>query len=229
MKKIKIISAVIAVVLLALVNVIIFSVPVKLDLPMADAFWVSFVFVNVGVCAAVSGIFIGLRDKQDGYINAVAILVASYTYIVEEIAVANLFVFFPKWPLKAALICQIGSFLIYLLAILGILLAAFMREHNNKDIKEKVGFVHALEMNIEKAILLNKDSLVDKSLKEFKELLKYSDPMSIPEAMHEEDELRKLTEEIATKCEAGEEGVQSLIDSAKAHLKLRNEICLKNK
>ena len=229
MKKIKIASAVVAVLLLAIVNVIIFTLPVKLDLPMGDAFWVSFVFLNLGVCAAILGIMIGLRDKQDGYVNMVVILAASYSYITDEITAANLFVFHPNWPLKAALICQISSFLVYLLIIAGVLLAAFVREHNNKEIKEKVNYIHALELNIEKAILLNKDGSLMKPLSELKEQIRYSDPMSIPEAEKQEKELQKLSEEIAEKCEANEAGVLELIEKAKVELKLRNEICLKNK
>ena len=229
MKKIKIASAVIAVLLLAIVNVIIFTVPVKLNLTMGDAFWVSFVFLNVGVCVAILGILIGLKDKQDGYLNMVVILAASYTYIADEITAANLFVFHPHWPLKSALICQVSSFLVYLLIMAGILLASFVREHNNAEIKEKVNFVNSLSLKLEKAILTCKDASTKESLAELKEALRDSDPMSTPEAAGEEKELEKLCEEIANKCEAGEEGVNELIEKAKVHLKLRNEICLKSK
>ena len=229
MKKIKILTLVIAAVLLAIVNVIIFTVPVKLNLPLGNAFWTSFIFVNVGVCMAVLAVMLAFRDKNDGYINSVAILTVSYAYIVEEITAANLFVFFPKWPIRAALICQIGSFLVYLLIVLSIFLAGFIREHNNKEINEKVSFINSLELDIEKAILSNKDVSLKQALKDLKELVRYSDPMSNENAKQEEAILKDLTSQIAEKCEANEEGVLSLVEKAKMHLKIRNEICLKSK
>ena len=102
-------------------------------------------------------------------------------------------------------------------------------EHNNKEINEKVSFINSLELDIEKAILSNKDVSLKQALKDLKELVRYSDPMSNENAKQEEAILKDLTSQIAEKCEANEEGVLSLVEKAKMHLKIRNEICLKSK
>ena len=228
MKKIKIVVVAIALLLIAAQNLTMFKIPTMFGLELGNAFWLSFFFCNLAFLVTTLMLWFGLTEKKDATIHLGALLGVSYTYIVEEVAIANAFVYAPNAKFTPALLCQLASFLVYLATILMVILGIFWKEKNQKQVSKKVNFIYSLELELSKGMNNATDSNVKKRIESLKEKVHYSDPMSNDRAAEEEAKLVVLISEIAQKSSESQE-VMSLIDEAENVLKIRNEICLRTK
>ena len=228
MKKIRITVLIIAILLIAAQNITMFKIPSLLGLELGTAFWISFGFCNLAFLVTTLILWFGLSEKKDSTIHLGALLSVSYTYLVEEIALANVFTYIPNAKVTPTLLCQLASFLVYLATILMVLLGIFWKEKNNKLVSQKVNFIYSLELELSKAENNANNVEVKKAIGALKEKVHYSDPMSNEKAGAEEAKLFLLVPQVTEKCNDALE-VMSLIKEIEDVLKIRNEICLRTK
>ena len=230
MKKIKIIVVSIAVLLIAAQNLTMFKIPSMLGLELGTSFWICFAFLNFAFVTTTLMLWFGLSDKKDATIHLGALLGVSYGYLVEEIVLANVFIYYPNAKTTPVLLCQLASFLVYLATILMVFLGVFWKEKNNKVVNEKVNFISSLEIELTKASRECNDSEIKEKIDNLKEKIHYSDPMSKESAKEEEAKLLVLVSKIQSGASTkSKEELLSLIKQAELTLLYRNEICLKTK
>lgn len=228
MKKIKLTVVGIAVLLIAAQNLTMFKIPSMFNLELGPAFWISFWFCNAAFLIVTLMLWFGLNEKKDATIHLGALLGVSYTYLAEEIAIANLFIYTPNAKTTPVWLCQLASMLIYLATILLVLLGVFWKEKNQKHVNKKVGFIYSLELELTKAGNYAENIDVQKAIESLREKIHFADPMSNENASEEEAKLVLLVSEIVQKSKDSQE-VMPLIKEAENVLKVRNEICLRTK
>ena len=228
MKKIRYVVLAIAILIIAAQNITMFKIPSAFGLTLGSAFWISFAFCNLAFVLTTLILWFGVSEKKDATIHLGALLIVSYTYIVEEITLANLFVYLPRVKVTPVWLCQLASLLIYIATILMVMLGVFWKEKNQKLINAKVNYINSLELELSRAANKASDLDTQKAILSLKEKIHYADPMSNEKASEEETKLASLVSKINEKASESQE-VMSLIKEAEGVLKIRNEICLRTK
>ncbi len=228
MKKVRIIVLIIGILALIACNISIFTFGYPIE--KGPSFYVSAVFVNIGLLADLGFLLYGTSKDRDAVIHMGALLAISYTYMTELITTCHVFALVPNYPVTAVALVLSFSLLTYvILALLTVLNIIFQKKHR-QEVDEKVGYINEIKEMVALLAPRAEDENLKQKLKALEEKIRYSDPMTNESAMDIEKNI--VTQLDALRGEVLDNNVEAALKRIKEIDYLmdhRNSICLRNK
>ena len=225
MKKDTLRAVVVAVVLLALFNLVAFLIPFV----HTDTFWISYGFTMAAFVVVAASIYIAFIRNPDARSRFYGFPVAriGVIYGAFQLAVGLLFMaladFLPGWV--AVLVCAIGLGA----AVVGLVSAeVVVDEIKNQDekLKKNVALLRALQSKVSQMAAQSEDA----ALKALAEEFRYSDPVSSEAIADAEADLAAAVDQLqAAYIDGDREAMVQLCRKASVLLAERNRLCKLNK
>ena len=225
MKKDTLRAIIVAVVTLAIYNLIVFVVPFC----HAPAFWISYGFTLAAfavVCGAIYVAFIQNPDAKSrfyGFPIARIGVIYGIIQLILSIAVMALAILIPWWVSTVVYAIAFGA------AIIGLVSAdAVVDEIHNQDakLKDNVTMMRALQSKLSQIAAQSDDPVLKSLAEEFR----YSDPVSNAEIADAEADLAAAVDQLQSAYIDGDnEAMAQLCRKTAALLSERNRLCKLNK